>query len=167
MTGQKKGGRQIGRPWFRGSLMWKSLTITGLENTHSSTFSVHSLPLQRSRSQHWVMQPEETIKLSSDYSTSQFPPRLVVPHSNLSLSTSRRNTSHMTHLSLYLCPEYLCGHVTGQKGQHCFPHHPFQFPTPPALPLLCPLQPPGPKSDCNPLGGGNHWRALIPNTCCC
>lgn len=65
--------------------------------------------------------------------TNSHPPPLLSlwPPTPISFSASRRNTSHMTHLSLYLCPEYLCGHVTEQKGQHCFPQHPFQVPTTP------------------------------------
>lgn len=56
-----------------------------------------------------------------------------------SLRTSRRNTSLMTHLSLYLCPEYLCRHVTAQKGWHCFPHWPVQFPNNPVSPSPLPM----------------------------
>lgn len=112
------------------------------QKTHSSTFSVHSLSLLRG-----VMQPEETIKLSSDYSTSRIPPSPPPLYPAcpppIALSPSRRNISNMTHLSLYLCPEYLCGHVRGQKGLHCFPHHHHPLPTPTSLPFSAPLQPPG------------------------
>lgn len=112
-----------------------------LENTLSSSFPGTHFHYSVARSRRWVMQPEETIKLSSDYSTSRTPPppstRLVSPLQ--SLPVSRRNTSHMTHLSLYLCPEYLCGHLTGQKGRHCFPQHPFQSQHPPSLPFSAPF----------------------------
>lgn len=62
----------------------------------------------------------------------------AAPPAPPSLPTSRRNTSLMTHLSLYLCPEYLCRHLTAQKGWHCFPHRPVQLPNTPLSPSLLP-----------------------------
>lgn len=63
----------------------------------------------------------------------------AAPPAPPSLCMSRRNTSLMTHLSLYLCPEYLCRHLTAQKGWHCFPHWSVQFPNTPISPSLLPL----------------------------
>lgn len=66
----------------------------------------------------------------------------------IALSPSRRNISNMTHSSLYLCPEYLCGHVRGQKGLHCFPHHHHPFQPQHPSPSLPPFNhQAGPESD--------------------
>lgn len=108
---------------------------TKLYKTTNSSVSVGALTFTTVQLQLvWVTQPRQGDNYKYWMIIQPATPTPIPP----SLCTSRRNTSLMTHLSLYLCPEYLCRHVTAKKGWHCFPHRPIQFPNTPISPSPLP-----------------------------
>lgn len=93
--------------------------INAVLETHSSTFLVYSLWLEgrlQKRRCCWVTQQEDTIKWSSDYSTIQIPnlSSFLPPTTPCPRLDKIPPTWHI-QVFIYLCPEYLSGHVTGRK----------------------------------------------------